>query len=177
MLRTTAARSLRAAASRQGIDTVRAVAPCVWSQASYAGSARKTQQPILRQFHISPPAFGSGESDSELSTRLEQEISYEKETASQYATGTNSGEPEFLTEFKKAGIWKIEDQPGSDEIALVRDFGNEHIRILFSIGDIDTSEEEETTEEVEARAFPVRCAITISKVSAHKPLLLFRSRC
>ena len=64
---------------------------------------------------------------------------------------------------------KIEDQSGSDEIALVRDFGNEHIRILFSIGDIDTSEEDETPEEMEARPFPVRCAITISKVSDLAP--------
>jgi complement component 1 Q subcomponent-binding protein len=160
LLRSAVARSLRAASSRQTFAPSRVVAPLTLSHLS---SVQPSQ--TIRQFHLSRPAFGSGESDAELSSRLEQEIVYEKEAATQYATENNNGEPEFLSSFKKAGIWKIEDQSGSDEIALVREFGNEHIRILFSIGDIDTSEDEETPEEDEVRPFPVRCAITISKVS------------
>ncbi|UZJ56003.1 hypothetical protein CBS101457_005323 [Exobasidium rhododendri] len=158
LLRSSLARSLRAAGSRQGSVISRTAVPLTYARLPTVQSSQAT-----RQFHVSRPAFGSGESDAELSSRLEQEISYEKEAATQYASENSSGEPEFLNNFKKAGVWKIEDQAGSDEIALVREFGNEHIRILFSIGDIDTSEDEETPEEEEVRPFPVRCAITISK--------------
>jgi complement component 1 Q subcomponent-binding protein len=166
MLRTTVARSLRAVGSKSAsassgfAHTRQAVTP-VWTSRHQQASAPSS----IRHFHLSRPAFGSGESDSELSSRLEQEISYEKEAASGYSSENGTGgEPGFLTDFKKQGLWKIEDQAGSDEIALVREFGNEHIRILFSIGDIDTSEEDEDTpEDDEPRPFPVRCAITISK--------------
>ena len=128
----------------------------------------------MRHLHVSRPVFGSGESDAELSSRLEQEITYEKEAAASAVNESGDGEPPFLSEFRKAGVWKIEDQAGSDEIALTRDFGNEHIRILFSIGDIDTVDNEiEEADEVDGEkeddeppSFPVRCAITISKVCA-----------
>lgn len=128
---------------------------------------------LIRSFHSSKPTLGSGESDVELSSRLSQEIEYERENS--INPNERSNEPAFLTNFRSQGIWKIEDQSGSDEIALTRDFGNEHIRVLFSIGDIgetaDADELEESEDVNEAKdeeetpAFPVRCAITISKQS------------
>ncbi|MCO5599754.1 hypothetical protein L7F22_053861 [Adiantum nelumboides] len=128
---------------------------------------------LIRSFHSSKPTLRSGESDVELSSRLSQEIEYERENS--INPNERSNEPAFLTNFRSQGIWKIEDQPGSDEIALTRDFGNEHIRVLFSIGDIgetaDADELEESEDVNEAKdeeetpAFPVRCAITISKQS------------
>lgn len=135
---------------------------------------KRSNSTFIRPFHSSKPILGAGESDNELSARLAQEIDYEREN---YANpNENSNEPAFLTNFRSQGIWKIEDQPGSDEIALIRDFGNEHIRVLFSIGDIGESAEademeesedvnEAKEEEEETPAFPVRCAITISKQS------------
>lgn len=132
---------------------------------------------FARSFHVSAPKRGAGESDEELSSRLAQEISYEKESAAAGESGSDT-EPVFLAEFRKAGVWKIEDQPGSDEIALTREFGNEHIRVLFSIGDIDTAEADvdendevgQREDEDDAPSFPVRCAITISKVRMHARL-------
>lgn len=168
MLRSSVARSLRAVNSRQVAALPRlAISSSVNRLSSPCLAPFLSQSHLsLRQFHLSAPIYGSGESDPELSSRLGQEISYEKEAASSFANESSGGEPEFLSDFIKQGLWNIEDQAGSDEISLTREFGNEHIRILFSIGDIDTTEEEEnTTEELEARAFPVRCAITISKVS------------
>lgn len=77
-----------------------------------------------------------------LSLKLAEEIKYETENSDQ-------SEPEFLTEFKSEGVWKvrlnhqltsqrtspadtascysrkIKDEPGSDEITLTRSFGNE----------------------------------------------------
>lgn len=169
MLRSFVARSLWVAASRQATALPRTAISSSISRISspcFASAPLSQSRLSLRQFHLSRPVYGSGESDPELSSRLEQEISYEKETASQYSNESSSGEPEFLSDFIKQGLWNIEDQAGSDEIALTREFGNEHIRILFSIGDIDTPEEEESAaEEEDSRTFPVRCAITISKVS------------
>lgn len=147
------------------------------SLARRSASAMPASMPMrMRGLHVSAPVCGAGESDAELSGKLAEEISYEKESAAASAT---EGEPAFLADFRKDGVWKIEDQPGSDEIALTRDFGNEHIRVLFSIGDIDTAENEmDESDEVDAQkeeddnsdapSFPVRCAITISKVSAAK---------
>ncbi|PWN31346.1 mitochondrial glyco protein [Meira miltonrushii] len=135
---------------------------------------KRSNPTFFRPFHSSKPILGAGESDIELSTRLAQEIEYEREN--NVNPNESSNEPAFLTNFRSQGIWKIEDQPGSDEIALIRDFGNEHIRVLFSIGDIGESAEademeesedmnETKEEEEETPAFPVRCAITISKQS------------
>lgn len=132
------------------------------------------RQPVMdmRAFHSTRLNRSAGESDSELSAKLQQEISYEQESTpipGQESADANA-EPAFLTDFKNQGVWKIEDHAGSDEIALTRDFGNEHIRVLFSIGDIDSSEAEmDESDEVDVKededgpAFPVRCAITISK--------------
>lgn len=94
-------------------------------------------------------------------------------------------EPPFLQAFKNQGIWTVEDKAGADEVALSRKFGNEEIRVLFSIADIDNAPEsaaaEEETEglpeaeedeDVERSAeaeqgasLPIRTAITITKVS------------
>lgn len=96
---------------------------------------------------------------------------------------SNPQEPEFLKNFKDSGIWKILDSKGSDEVKLTRQFGNEDIRILFSISDVDSAnptagleeqdpddpeglnENEIDNEGNEDPDFNFRCAITISKVS------------
>nr|UOP57159.1 putative mitochondrial p32 family protein [Thecaphora frezii] len=147
---------------------------------SVASTSRLTARPLprfalptLRTFSTTPLIRGQGESDAELSSKLAQEIAFERENNASLLSGKT--EPEFVTLFKQKGIWKIDEQPGMDEVFLTRQFGNEHIRILVSIGDIDTAagvpdpelEGEEThrenEEEEEVAAFPVRMAITISK--------------
>lgn len=134
---------------------------------------------MRRGFRSTACARGQGESDSDLSSRIAQEINYERETAA--AQGNAGAEPEFVRKFKSDSPWNIEDKAGSDEVALTRSFGNESIRVLFSIGDIDTTDPANDMEdeaaggeseaqagadgEEEAASFPVRCAITIAKVS------------
>lgn len=82
-------------------------------------------------------------------------------------------------------MWEIEDKAGADEVALTRKFGNEKIRVLFSIADIDnqpetssaseesgadTAEEgtaeaaEQEAEAEQGASLPIRTAITITKV-------------
>lgn len=132
-------------------------------------------------FSTTPHRLGSGTTDAELSSRLAQELSYERDNSS--TTSSTADEPDFLRDFKSTNTWTIQDVRGSDEICLEREFGNEKIRVLFSIGDIDAPEgnegeddgmegDESSGRDAESDddgsnepALPVRCAITISKPS------------
>ncbi|KAG8850680.1 Mitochondrial acidic protein mam33 [Tulasnella sp. 330] len=146
------------------------------SQRTMASSAIRTlsARPLVasaRNFSISARAFGQGETDVELASKLQEEIQYEKEAAEQAGPI-----PEFVKEFKSNGVWKIEEKPGHDEVALTRKFGNEDIRVLFSIADIDSSQESPAEFEEEAQAeeseeaatpvLPIRCSVTITKSGA-----------
>lgn len=115
-----------------------------------------------------------------MTSRLESELSYERENSNPNV------EPPFLQAFKEHGIWTVEDKAGADEVALSRKFGNEEIRVLFSIADIDNAPESAAAAEEEApyprdddeeideeagrdqdqgASLPIRTAITITKVS------------
>ncbi|KAF7797345.1 hypothetical protein EIP86_008540 [Pleurotus ostreatoroseus] len=123
--------------------------------------------PVVRAFSVSARRLGEGASDVALSQKLAEELKYEKEA------GTPS-EPEFLTKFKSHNVWKIEDTLGNDEVALTRHFGNESIRLMFSIVDIqadqeaefeETEEGQEEDQEAPIHSYPIRCSFTITKNS------------
>jgi len=122
---------------------------------------------------------GEGQNDQALSAKLAAELKYEREA-------TSTSEPEFLQELKNEGIWSVEDKAGNDEVSLHRNFGNEKIKIMFSIADLDTPPVAEEQEELAAaiegttpqpppvveaesedgsagESFPVRTTITIQK--------------
>jgi complement component 1 Q subcomponent-binding protein len=117
-------------------------------------------------FSVSARRFGEGTTDGALSAKISEELVYEKEAASE-------GEPDFLKTFNESGIWTIEDVLGNDEITLSRKFGNEHIRLIFSIADLQNEEENFEGEEEEGNAsaetgepsYPLRCSITVTKPS------------
>ncbi|KAG8995546.1 Mitochondrial acidic protein mam33 [Tulasnella sp. JGI-2019a] len=146
------------------------------SQRSITSSAIRTltARPLVasaRNFSISARAFGQGETDVELASKLQEEINYEKEAAEQAGPT-----PEFVKEFQSNGVWKIEEKTGHDEIALTRKFGNEDIRVLFSIADIDNAQEPpaefedeapaEDSEDAAGPVLPIRCSVTITKANA-----------
>jgi complement component 1 Q subcomponent-binding protein len=122
---------------------------------------------------VSARRFGEGASDVALSQKLGQELQYEKEAAS------GKDEPEFLKEFKAEDVWQIEDVDGNDEVTLTRKFGNESIRLMFSIADIQSGDEEPQFNEAEEEAddqpgddsdevlhaFPIRASFSITKAS------------
>lgn len=126
----------------------------------------------VRAFSVTPRRFSAGESDVELASSLQQEIEYEREAAAE----SGGGDPDWLSQFKNEGVWHIDDRAGSDEVALTRQFGNEDIRVLFSIGEINTTDpsnefEQEDADEITSDgefqgSFPVRCAISIAKKGA-----------
>ncbi|KAL7277135.1 hypothetical protein ACG7TL_008980 [Trametes sanguinea] len=92
-----------------------------------------------RAFSVSARRMGEGATDVALAQRLTEELKYETEAAA-------PGEPEFLKAFKAQGTWAIEDTPGMDEVTLTRKFGNEDIRLIFSIADLQTEQEPEFEE-------------------------------
>ncbi|GAA5895127.1 hypothetical protein JCM8208_000121 [Rhodotorula glutinis] len=128
--------------------------------------------PVARPFSTTFARF----EPSALSTKLGEELNFETES------GDAAQEPEFLQAFKAEGVWSVVDEAGSDEIQLTRSFGNESIRMIFSISDLDAEQEvpEAFAEEgadagsggvgEEAAAdgpseqnFPVETSITITK--------------
>jgi len=114
---------------------------------------------------VSARRFGEGTTDGDVSAKIAEELAYEKEAAI-------AEEPEFLKEFKTAGIWTLEDKPGNDEVTIHRKFGNEHIRLIFSIADLQNAEdnleppegEEGSSEDTEG-SYPLRCSLTVTKSS------------
>ena len=138
-----------------------------------AVAPRAVCAPVPRAFTTSVRRCGEGESDAELAASLQQEVNYEKQAAE--AAGGKDYEPDWLRQFTAEGVWHIEDKSGSDEIALTREFGNENIRVLFSIGEIDTTDpshelDQDESDQVGATgedefegSFPVRCAINVTK--------------
>ncbi|KAI6127521.1 mitochondrial glycoprotein [Pisolithus croceorrhizus] len=120
-----------------------------------------------RAFSLSSARFSEGSTDVLLSQKLAEELKYEKEAA-------DESEPEFLKTFKQKGIWKIEDIEGNDEVTLTRKFGNENIRVMFSIADIQNAEEPEFSQDEESdseetenvRSYPIRVSFSITKEHA-----------
>lgn len=120
-----------------------------------------------RAFSLSSARFSEGSTDVLLSQKLAEELKYEREAA-------DEAEPEFLKTFKQQGIWKIEDIEGNDEVTLTRKFGNENIRVMFSIADIQNAEEPEFGQEEEGdseesenpRSYPIRVSFSITKEHA-----------
>ncbi|KAG7448553.1 regulatory protein suaprga1, partial [Guyanagaster necrorhizus] len=130
-----------------------------------------------RAFSVSARAWGHGTTNVALSTKLEEELSYELEDVASKEV------PEFLAKFKKAGTWTIEDRKSSEEVVLARKFGNEDIRLTFAISDLrnpeESYEDEELDEEVEENedsetivSYPIHVALTISKGLNHGALAL-----
>jgi len=120
----------------------------------------------VRAFSVSSRRFGSGSSYVTLSQKLKEELLYEKESLSET-------KPEFLTTFLKDGVWTLHDATGNDEVTFSRKFGDENIRVMFSIADIQVEglEEEiendsESDEEDNPDPCPVRASVSITKTTA-----------
>ncbi|CBQ71449.1 probable Mrb1-Mitochondrial p32 Family Protein [Sporisorium reilianum SRZ2] len=166
-------RTLLRAAPR---STTNAVAVARASVRPAVGASSRSMLAGLRSFCATPLSRGQGEYDAELSARLAQELAYEQENSNLFVGDSPTNEPGFVSEFKQTGVWKLIDTPGQDEVSLERQFGNEHIKVLFSVGDIDTSgplpdeNDDGTTpddapEQPENPPFPVRVSATVTKPS------------
>ncbi|KAI8379780.1 mitochondrial glycoprotein [Radiomyces spectabilis] len=123
----------------------------------------------MRSFTAGVARMNSGAVDTDLAHKLNEELQYEKSTE-------EAEQPEFIKEFLQNNSFQLEDKLGQDEVSLIRTFGNEKIRVLFSISDInnaaaddgflpeeDMVEEGAEADEEEVASFPVRVSVTIEK--------------
>lgn len=153
------------------------------TMASPAMIARVGSVQSLRAFSYSPLAWNKV--DKDLLAKIDNEIKHEEEQGEET--------PDYITSYLKSSPFQITDKPGSDEVTLTRKFGNEEIKIVFSVSDINSADEEEELDleddmednqnsqqqnlspsdedeeegdDLESLTFPVRCLITISKPGA-----------
>ncbi|KAF9459642.1 mitochondrial glycoprotein [Collybia nuda] len=161
----TASSSRAFAATRQLPGTV--ARPLAHAARVSAGAA----QVSARAFSGSAARLGEGTSDIAFSQKLQEELNYEKEANAELAET-----PEFLKAFQQQGIWQIDDTPGNDEVVLTRKFGNENIRMMFSIADIeDGAQEDFENPESESEgqdgaeepinSYPIRTSLSITKTT------------
>ncbi|KAH9888045.1 mitochondrial glycoprotein [Cubamyces lactineus] len=153
--------SSRAFATRSATQSV--------ARAALAARVAAPVSSASRAFSVSARRLGEGASDVALAQRLGEELKYENEAAP-------AAEPDFLKAFKAQGTWAIEDAPGMDEVTLTRKFGNEDIRLIFSIADIQSEQEPEFEEgeegaeneegELPLHSYPIRCSFSFTKAGA-----------
>ncbi|KAF5379144.1 hypothetical protein D9615_006044 [Tricholomella constricta] len=153
----------RVVAARQASTLSCRALPALATRASSAPSNS-------RAFSVSARSFGEGTTGVSLSQKLQEELNYEKE-----AEAVNSGTPDFLKAFNEQGVWEIQDVLGNDEVTLTRKFGNENIRLMFSIADMQGEEEDfqaenESESETEGEdeplhSYPIRASLSITKTT------------
>ncbi|KIV96330.1 hypothetical protein PV10_00211 [Exophiala mesophila] len=130
-LRQSAAGSLRSN-TRSGIQ--RAAWQSKW-QSSYSAFSTSA---IKRE--------SAGQFDQELSAKIAQEHSLELESH-------DDSKDESVNEYLKSSPFTVTEKPGSHEIVLTREFGNEQIKVELSISDINNMSEEEFDQNDEDDAF------------------------
>ncbi|CAG8443014.1 815_t:CDS:2 [Ambispora leptoticha] len=132
--------------------------------------------------------------DRTLADQLAYEIKTETESSS-YTPDT----PDFIKEFLSRQTFKIEDKTGHDEVAITRVFGNETLRLLFSVSEVTSAESssdsfsdeddyesdgddsvsdenaEDEDEDLSEGTFPIRCVLTVEKQA--KGALAFELTC
>ncbi|KAH9478223.1 Mitochondrial acidic protein mam33 [Psilocybe cubensis] len=115
-----------------------------------------------RAFSATSGRLGSGSSDLALSQKLQEELKYEQEALAEQADVT----PEFLKSFLEQGVWSIDDVRGNDEVTMFRKFGDENLRLMFSIADIAPEENFDMEGESEEDQTPIpaiRVSLSITK--------------
>ncbi|KAL8844304.1 MAG: hypothetical protein Q9176_001214 [Flavoplaca citrina] len=75
--------------------------------------------------------------DPELSAKLESELRVERDTRDSDTL------PSALQNYLDSSPFKLEDKPGQEEVALTRKFGDESIRITFSIADLNNMDQDD----------------------------------
>jgi len=131
------ARSAPRAVSRLASSTV-------LRQARSVSLRQASWRPVTSQFASATSAFSTsrpvretaGEVDAELIAKFESELSMEKEMRDEEEVPTS------VKDYLENGPFEIEDIPGKEEVAMTRTFGDEKIRITFSIADLNSMDPE-----------------------------------
>ncbi|KAL8862439.1 MAG: hypothetical protein Q9178_000936 [Gyalolechia marmorata] len=101
-------------------------------------SCQRASRPCFAAFSTSRAAWEQeGQVDQELSAKLESELRVERDTRDSETL------PPSLQDFLDSSPFQLEDKPGQEEVALTRKFGDESIRITFSIADLNNMDQDD----------------------------------
>ncbi|KAJ5469669.1 hypothetical protein N7539_009287 [Penicillium diatomitis] len=122
----------------------------------------------------------AGEGDIELIAKLEEELKHEKASGQEDAREQQASIEYTL----QSGEWQVKDVEGEQEVVLTKTFGNETIRVTFTVADINNLAEDpmddltddaladegdyqnkpaENEDEALPPTFPARVNVTIEK--------------
>ncbi|KAJ7193518.1 mitochondrial glycoprotein [Mycena pura] len=129
----------------------------------HSSLARRIALPVFaRAVSASARSLTNTPANTQLANKLREELEYENAQHSE----SGSTHPEFLTSFQQQGVWEILDTPGNDEVFLTRKFGDENIRVMFSIADLHDFDaefdDEEPTEAGAAKEAPLELRVSLS---------------
>ncbi|PHH66309.1 hypothetical protein CDD81_7902 [Ophiocordyceps australis] len=79
-------------------------------------------------------AASSGETDEDLSSKLDSEIQIEEELKN------SEQQPASVKDFLENSPFELVDKPGQETVKLIRKFGDEEITVSFSIADVSDYE-------------------------------------
>ncbi|KAI9728483.1 MAG: hypothetical protein M1828_003885 [Chrysothrix sp. TS-e1954] len=136
--------SLRAL-SRQAPRSLRTLSSCTARRSLNVYRTPSVLQASWRQASIRPTAAFSttsrqfeseGQVNIELSGKLESELNVEREMRDPDSM------PEHLKEYLDNSPFKLQDNAGQEEVVLTRTFGDEKIRVAFSIDDLNNVDED-----------------------------------
>ncbi|KAJ5623235.1 hypothetical protein N7490_011840 [Penicillium lividum] len=101
-----------------------------WKQVSKPAYAAFSTTSVFRE----PAAEG----DIELLAKLEEEVKHEKASGAEDAKEQKASIDYTL----QAGEWQVKDVAGEQEVVLSKKFGNETIRVTFTVADINNLSED-----------------------------------
>ncbi|KAI5841286.1 mitochondrial glycoprotein [Tricharina praecox] len=138
----TVIRALRAPVSRSVSRTISTVPQKSVLASTWKSSALIRQPRLIAPFSTTFRAFEKqGVVDEELALKLESELNLEKEVSE------NDEIPQIVADFIQNSSFKINDKPGQEEVELIRKFGDETIRVVFSISDLNALSEDGLNED------------------------------
>ncbi|KAB8659337.1 hypothetical protein FH972_026226 [Carpinus fangiana] len=112
-----------------GIPRQAATNPASWTRMQYTRGLAAFSTSVER-------AEPEGQVNAELAGKLAQELALEKEMRDPDTI------PEHLKEFLDNTPFQLQDTPGSEEIVMTRAFGDEKIKVTFSVDDLNNVDED-----------------------------------
>ncbi|KAL2014393.1 hypothetical protein VTN00DRAFT_1918 [Thermoascus crustaceus] len=132
----TFSRSFALAPRTSGLRPLSTVQKSGLLQSSWKQAARPSYPAFSTATILREPA---GEGDLELIAKFEEELKHEK------ASGLSDLESSVqnVKYLLENGPWEVKDVPGEQEVVFTRKFGNEDIRVTFTVADLQNLSEQE----------------------------------
>ncbi|KAJ9314749.1 hypothetical protein DTO271D3_4995 [Paecilomyces variotii] len=125
-----------ALSSRSAVRPLSTIQKPSFLQSSWKQLARPSYPAFSTARILREPA---GEGDVELVAKFEEELQHEKASGLEDLDASVQNVKYLL----ENGPWEVKDVPGEQEVILTRKFGNEDIRVTFTVADLQNLSEQE----------------------------------